>query len=56
MRQCGQVAAMRRALPRGATVDDYIFEEGPQDLSAADEPVRQVRLSELFSAPDRPLI
>jgi predicted dithiol-disulfide oxidoreductase (DUF899 family) len=56
MRQRERVAAMRRALPRGAAVEDYIFEEGPADLSAGDEPVRQVRLSELFSAPDRPLV
>jgi len=56
MRQRERVAAMRRAMPRGATVEDYIFEEGPQDLGAGDEPVRQVRLSELFSAPDRPLV
>ena len=56
MRQRERVAAMRRALPLGTTVEDYIFEEGPPDLSAGDEPVRQVRLSELFSAPDRPLL
>jgi predicted dithiol-disulfide oxidoreductase (DUF899 family) len=56
MRQRERVAAMRRALPRGATVEDYIFEEGPSDLSAGDQPVTQVRLSELFSTPDRPLV
>jgi len=56
MRQREQVAAMRRALPRGTTVEDYIFEEGPPDLSDGDGPVRHVRLSELFSAPDRPLV
>jgi predicted dithiol-disulfide oxidoreductase (DUF899 family) len=56
VRQRERVAAMRRALPRGATVEDYIFEEGPSDLSAGDQPVMPVRLSELFSAPDRPLV
>ena len=56
MRQRERVAAMRRALPRGATVEDYVFEEGPSDLSAGDQAVRRVRLSELFSTPDRPLV
>jgi predicted dithiol-disulfide oxidoreductase (DUF899 family) len=56
MRQRERVAEMRRALPRGTTVADYIFEQGPPDLSAGDEPVSQVRLSELFQAPDRPLV
>jgi predicted dithiol-disulfide oxidoreductase (DUF899 family) len=56
MHQRERVAALRRALPQGATVGDYIFEEGPTDLSAGDEPVRQVRLTELFSSPDRPLV
>ncbi|GAA4243020.1 thioredoxin family protein [Dactylosporangium darangshiense] len=56
MRQRERVAELRRRLPTGAVVDDYVFEEGPADLDAGDEPVRQVRLSELFSGPDRPLI
>jgi len=56
MRQRERVAAMRRRLPLGAIVEDYIFEEGPRDLTAGDEPLRQVRISELFSAPDRPLV
>jgi predicted dithiol-disulfide oxidoreductase (DUF899 family) len=56
MRQRERVASMRRALPPGTIVEDYIFEEGPVDLSAGDEPVGQVRLSELFSAPDRALV
>ena len=51
-----RVAALRRALPEGTVVDDYVFREGPRDLGAGDEPVREVRLSELFTAPDRPLI
>jgi len=51
-----RVAALRRALPLGAVVDDYVFLEGPRDLDAGDSPVREVRLSELFTAPDRALI
>ena len=56
MRQRERVAELRRGLPTGAVVEDYVFEEGPADLATGDEPVRQVRLSELFSGPDRPLI
>ncbi len=56
MRHRERVAALRRALPPGAVVADYVFEEGPADLHAGDAPVRQVRLSELFSGPDRSLV
>ncbi|MFD8996050.1 DUF899 family protein [Streptomyces abikoensis] len=56
MRQRETVAARRRALPRGTPVDDYVFAEGPADLDAGDAPVREVALSALFTAPDRPLI
>lgn len=49
MRVRERVAALRRELPKGATVKDYVFLEG-------DTPVRQVRLSELFTAPDRTLV
>ncbi|WP_189456043.1 DUF899 family protein [Streptomyces abikoensis] len=56
MRQRETVAARRRALPRGTPVDDYVFAEGPADLDAGDAPVREVALSGLFTAPDRPLI
>ncbi|WP_406196805.1 MULTISPECIES: DUF899 family protein [unclassified Streptomyces] len=55
-RQGEEVAARRRALPPGPPVDDYAFLEGPADLAAGDEPVREVRLSELFTAPERPLL
>ena len=42
------VAAMRRALPLCDKVEqDYVFREGPTDLSA-DGPITEVRLSELF--------
>jgi predicted dithiol-disulfide oxidoreductase (DUF899 family) len=56
MRQRERVAELRRSLPSGAPVEDYRFLEGPGDLAAGDAPVREVRLSELFSGPDRPLV
>lgn len=51
MRHREKVAALRRALPQGAEVDDYVFLEGPAGLDAGDTPVREVRLSELFTGP-----
>ena len=56
MRQREQVAEMRRQLPQGPVVEDYVFQEGPADLDAGDTPIRMVRLSELFTGPDRPLV
>ena len=56
MRQRERVAELRRGLPKGATVPDYEFLEGPASLSDGDEPVTRVRLSELFTAPDRALV
>ncbi|HYQ96078.1 MAG TPA: DUF899 family protein [Candidatus Eisenbacteria bacterium] len=56
MRNGERVADLRRRLPKGATVQDYTFEEGPRSLDAGDSPIRTVRLSELFSAPERPLV
>ena len=56
MRQRERVAELRRTLPPGATIQDYEFLEGPTSLSEGDEPVRKVRLSELFTAPDRVLV
>ena len=51
-----QVAQLRRELPQGATVENYAFIEGPVDLNSGDTPTRTVRLSELFTAPDRALV
>lgn len=51
-----RVAELRRALPPGATIQDYEFLEGPTSLDDGNEPVRTVRLSELFTAPDRSLV
>ncbi|WP_327157051.1 DUF899 family protein [Streptomyces tubercidicus] len=56
MRRRERVAELRRGLPPGPAVDDYVFGEGPADLEAGDEPARSVRLSELFSEPGRDLI
>jgi predicted dithiol-disulfide oxidoreductase (DUF899 family) len=56
MRQRERVAELRRGLPQGAPIQDYVFEEGPAELHAGDTPVRRVRLSELFTAPNRPLV
>ncbi|HJZ69592.1 MAG TPA: DUF899 family protein [Blastocatellia bacterium] len=56
MRHRERVAELRRQLPEGATVQDYVFEEGPADLNAGDAPIRTVRLSELVTAPDRSLV
>jgi predicted dithiol-disulfide oxidoreductase (DUF899 family) len=56
MRQRERVAEMRRDLPQGAPIQDYPFEEGPRDLSAGDAPARTVRLSELFTKPNRSLV
>src|SRR5437762_7544444 len=55
-KQRERVAELRRALPEGATVTDYEFLEGPSSLDEGDEPVTKVRLSELFTAPDRSLV
>ena len=54
-RNVERVAALRRALPAGAEVTDYVFQEGPRDLHS-DSPITSVRLSELFSGPERSLI
>jgi predicted dithiol-disulfide oxidoreductase (DUF899 family) len=56
MRQRERVAELRRALPPGAKLPDYEFLEGPTSLDEGDTPVRTVRLSELFTAPDRALV
>jgi predicted dithiol-disulfide oxidoreductase (DUF899 family) len=56
MRQRERVAELRRRLPQGAPIQDYAFEEGPANLEAGDTPIRTVRLSELFTAPDRSVV
>ena len=56
VRQRERVAELRRQLPQGAAIQDYSFEEGPAQLDAGDTPTRKVRLSELFTAPERSLV
>lgn len=56
MRQREHVAELKRQLPEGPVVQDHLFHEGPAELAAGDDPVREVRLSELFSGPGRPLM
>src|SRR5882762_4029259 len=51
-----KVAALRRTLPKGATIQDYEFLEGPTSLDDGDAPTKNVRLSVLFTAPDRSLV
>src|SRR5205823_7111912 len=56
MRHRERVAELRRNLPEGAPIQDYQFAEGARDLNAGDAPVRAIRLSELFSQPNRSLV
>jgi predicted dithiol-disulfide oxidoreductase (DUF899 family) len=56
MQQRERVAELRRQLPEGAIVQDYVFEEGPIMLDAGDAPTRTVRLSDLFTGPDRSVV
>src|SRR5258706_1471269 len=56
MRQRERVAELRRQLPQGAPIQDYQFEEGPHDLDGGDAPLRTIRLSQLFTKPNRSLI
>src|SRR4029078_13194699 len=56
MRQRERVAELRRALPPGAILQDYEFLEGPLSLDDGDEPIQKVRLSELFTGPNRSLV
>ena len=45
-----RVAELRRGLPQGAAVQDYVFREGPADLSRNDpKDFFDTKLSELFS-------
>jgi predicted dithiol-disulfide oxidoreductase (DUF899 family) len=56
MRHREDVAALRRQLPPGTVVEDYVFDEGPARLDDGDGPTRTVRLSELFTGAGRPLV
>jgi predicted dithiol-disulfide oxidoreductase (DUF899 family) len=56
MQKREEVAALRRNLPAGSIVDNYVFEEGPRRLEDGDGPVTTVRLSDLFTSPERSLV
>src|SRR5262245_56737278 len=56
MRQSERVAELRRRLPAGAVIQDYVFEEGPANLDSGDSPIQSVRLSGLFTGPNRALV
>ena len=56
MRLRERVAELRRQLPPGGIIENYSFIEGPTDLNAGDTPTRTVRLSELFTGPDRAVV
>jgi predicted dithiol-disulfide oxidoreductase (DUF899 family) len=51
-----RVADLRRQLPKGPVIQDYEFQEGPRNLDEGDTPVRSVRLSQLFSGPNRSVV
>jgi len=51
-----RVAELRRQLPEGPAVQDYVFEEIPSSLDAGGSSIQTVRLSELFTAPDRSVV
>src|SRR5262245_11892795 len=51
-----RVAELRRKLPQGPVVQDYVFEEVPAGLDAGDSTIRTVRLSQLFTGPNRSVI
>ena len=56
MKSRERVAKLRRQLPKGAIVEDYAFIEGPAALDKGDTPTQVVRLSQLFTAPERSLV
>jgi predicted dithiol-disulfide oxidoreductase (DUF899 family) len=56
MRQRERVAELRRRLPKGAVIQDYVFQEGPSSLADGDAPTRTVRLSDLFTGPNRSVV
>ncbi len=51
-----RVAELRRQLPQGPAVQDYVFEEVPANLDAGNSAIRTIRLSQLFTAPDRSVV
>jgi len=56
MKQRERVAELRRQLPQGPAVEDYVFEEASGKLDAGDTPIQKIRLSKLFTSPDRSVV
>jgi predicted dithiol-disulfide oxidoreductase (DUF899 family) len=56
MKHNERIAALRRELPLGPALPEYEFIEGTASLDVGDEPLRSVKLSELFTSPNRPLV
>lgn len=56
MKQRERCASLRRSLPMATPIGDYEFLAGPASLDQGDEPIRKVRLSELFTLPGRSLV
>lgn len=52
--ETARVATLRRALPLGVALGDYVFTEGPRDLSS-DEPTVETKFSDLVGT-DRSLV
>src|SRR5260370_25425044 len=51
-----RVAALRRGLPKGATIQDYEVLEGPTSLDDRDAPTKTVKLRQLVNGPHRSLV
>lgn len=51
-----RVAELRRKLPAGPVVQDYVFEEVAASLDSPDSSIRRVRLSELFTGTNRSVV
>ncbi len=51
-----RVAELRRKLPKGPAVQDYMFEEVAASLDSGDSPVRTVLLSQLFTGSNRSVV
>ena len=50
------MSQLRRKLPKGPAVQDYIFEEVAASLDSGDSPIRTVRLSQLFTGSNRSVV
>src|SRR5881296_2738585 len=55
-KQRERVAELRRQLPEGPAVEDYVFEEVSAKLDVGDTPIQKIRLSQLFTSPDRSVV